>query len=97
MNRRIRGSAMRVPDACSLGRARASDHKPRADELPSVAGQWKITFPNGSVNVYTIDRHGRMLGDTAGGKPVTGRAVRQNDNFTNLTFQGSDALERLLI
>ena len=68
----------------------------RADEIPSVAGQWQITFPNGSVNVYTIDRHGRMQG-TVGGKPVTGRAVRQNDNFTQITFQGSDALERLWI
>jgi CubicO group peptidase (beta-lactamase class C family) len=66
----------------------------RADELPNAAGEWKITFPGGAVNVYTIDRHGRMSG-TVDGKDVTGRAVRQNDQFTHLTFRGDDRLERL--
>ncbi len=65
----------------------------RADE-PTLPGQWKITFQNGSVKVYTIDWHGHIQG-TAGGKKVTGRAKKQNDNWTQLTFQGNDELERI--
>jgi len=66
----------------------------RAQDTQDVAGEWKITYVNGAVRVYTIDRHGKMEG-TAGGVKVTGHAKRRNDGFTQLTFNGNDELERL--
>jgi len=65
-----------------------------AEEATGVAGEWKVTMPDGSAGDYKIDRHGRVEG-SVGGKKVAGHAVRQNDYSTLLTFTGSDVLERI--
>src|SRR5947209_8154780 len=75
------------------GAVRAQDKSDT--QIAILTGEWKITFTNGAVRVYTIEKDGKMSG-TADEAKLKGQIKRQGAMLL-LTFEGGDDLERLTL
>src|ERR1700733_13421924 len=65
-------------------------------QIQDLAGEWKITYDNGVVHVYTIDKDGKMRGNVGEAKwieayTLTGKIERREGRML-LMFKDIDLL-----
>jgi hypothetical protein len=87
----VRGPAAMPPPG--RGAAPARD---KVQEMAVLAGEWKVTFPNDYVRVYTIELDGKVAHTSGDGKSWKGRITRK-DGMLVLYFEGGSAIERLTL
>jgi hypothetical protein len=80
--------------ATTLASAHAQDKTD--NQIAVLAGEWKVTFPNDFVRVYTIERDGKVAHTGADGKEWKGQITRKDD-MLQLSFDGGSAIERLTL
>jgi hypothetical protein len=77
--------------AVGLLPARAED---KADtQITVLAGEWKITYTNDAVRVYTIDTSGKV---SFAEEKLQGQ-IKRKDGALLLTFEGDNKVERLTL
>ena len=65
--------------------------EPADKEIAGLAGEWKISYSNGAVREYAIDKQGKVSFDA---ENLKGKITRKKEGLV-LVFEGDEKLERL--
>jgi hypothetical protein len=68
----------------------------RAEDTSLVAGAWKVTLDDGTVQEYEITSHGNVT-RTIGNVKTTGQTLRQQEGHTGVTFHGTKEFARMWV